>query len=377
MSPNISDEDDPNFVWFTGVPDATPLTPSLTITDEDGSILQETNDFSVFTGIVYRNDTRALEKYLEIGSWAIPRAPDIPPSLVGNSNAMDYFYKAAEDGCVDTLRMLLARGIRESTQFPARIRFKERGYELLHVAAKWGQHNLVQFLLENQPLYAEIHERDPEGRTPILAAAHFYAIKFLADETINPARNERVVNLLLDHGACAGDAVSFENTGKPFETVLTLAARWASADLIRRLIEEGASIHTKVTKAKWAPGSSSHLETFEVDALFIACTFANLDAVKLIIGNLQVTMHGEEISHFQDNRGSFPIHWATQNDSSPGLCRDWLLKEMVPNITSMIDFLLNLDPTTINAQDNEGNTPLHYATLAMGRHNGLFAPVFT
>src|SRR5687768_5009137 len=100
MSSSISDEDDPNGVWFTGVPDATPLYPSLTITDEDGSILHETNDFSVFAGIVYRNDTRALEKYLEIGSWAIPRAPDIPPSLIGDSNAMDYFYNAAADGCV-------------------------------------------------------------------------------------------------------------------------------------------------------------------------------------------------------------------------------------------------------------------------------------
>ncbi|CAG7562027.1 unnamed protein product [Fusarium equiseti] len=382
MDPTISFTSNPPYRPFTdaAVEDRGAwfrLQPNVTATDKDGSILYEQRDFTLLCTIVSYNDTRALREYLANGSWAVPRAPDIPSELIGDTLRGDYFHNAAADGCLGTLQMLLARGIKENIQSPARIRFKHRGYELLHVAVKWGHIDVAQFLLQNQPLYADIHERDPKGRTPILVAADFYATKFLAGEGGDPARNERVVNLLLDYGACATDVIPSTYEDKPAETVLTLAARWAGPELIKRLTGQGADVHTKVEKAEWRLDFWNNHEITEVDALFIACTCANFDAVKTLIGILQVTMQAEEISHLQDSRGSLLIHWATQNDTAHRACYDWLLKERVPNITKIVDFLLSLNPTTVNAQDNEGNTPLHYATRAMGRHKGLFAPVFT
>ncbi|RBR23433.1 uncharacterized protein FIESC28_03812 [Fusarium coffeatum] len=360
-----------------------PLQPNVTATDEDGSMLYEQRDFTLLCTIVSHNDTRALREYLANGSWAVPRAPDIPSELIRDTLRMDYFHVAALNGCLGVLQMLLAYGTKGDVSNPAPIRFKERGYELLHEAVKWGHIDVAKFLLENQPLYADIHERDPHGLTPILSAANFYPTKFFilgSDEAGNPPRNEGIVNLLLDYGASASDVIDYTDMDALSETVLTLASSWAGAVLIKRLIEGGAEIRTKVTKTKRAmkfwnqPG-----DTFEVDALFVACAFANFDAVKTIFGSVQGSMQTQEMCHSQDSRGTLPIHWATQNAILGGGSEfpAWVLQERVPNITAVIDFLLNLDPTTINVQDNDGNTPLHYAARAMGRHDALYAPVFT
>ncbi|EWY84236.1 hypothetical protein FOYG_13996 [Fusarium oxysporum NRRL 32931] len=47
----------------------------------------------------------------------------------------------------------------------------------------------------------------------------------------------------------------------------------------------------------------------------------------------------------------------------------------VLSMTNTIELLASLDPTAINVQDNDGNTPLHYAARSLGRHNMLYIPV--
>jgi ankyrin repeat protein len=357
------------------------LQPYVTITDEDGSIAYEELDLPLMATIVRGDDTRALKEYLTNASWVIPRAPAIPLGLEEYSTDIDYFFYAVLRGALGVLKMLLAHGTESEDPYPpTEIRFKEREYELLNLAARWGHFDMVKFLLENQPLYAELHQRDPEGFTPIASAADFYPTRFLntfIPGGVSAARNEAVINLLLDRGACASDVVLPMGEGdKPPDTVLTLAARWAGPALLRTLIERGADVHAKVIKSDseltfWnSPG-----ETFEVDALFIACSVANFDAVKTLIDYSGVNT---DAIHSRDSRGSLPIHWATQNASADGTggCPAWLLQEKVPNITSIIAHLLDLDPITINAQDNNGNTPLHYATRATGRHDELYSSVF-
>ncbi|KAJ4138776.1 hypothetical protein NW768_002649 [Fusarium equiseti] len=371
---------------YTGVPNFSPLYPELLITDGDGSILRETQDFSVLDGIVRRNDMRTLEQYLEKGSWAIPRAPDVPRQLIGDSPEMEYFFMAAATGSLEALQMLLTHKAEEDNQRPEQIRFGHRRYELLNVAARWGNLNITQFLLENQPLYSYIHDRDSEGFTPILAAANFFETQFLLpfnkEEDLSPGRSERVMNLLLDYGACASDALPpghWENTKTPWQTVLSFSVEWASAALIERLIEAGADVRSKTRAPRSESGLDDRLEeeNFEVEPLFIACSVANLDAVKTIIGSLQGSMSAEEISHIRGIRGTLPIHSATRNTLMTSKDSGWVLQERLPNITAILDFLLDLDPTTINAQDDDGNTPLHHAARAFGRHKRLFAPVFT
>ncbi|SPJ75771.1 related to ankyrin [Fusarium torulosum] len=357
------------------------LQPYVTTTDEDGSIVYEEEDFPLLWTIIRRDDTRALEQYLVTAQWAIPRAPAIPVGLQEYSADLDYFLFAAQRGALGVLQMLLAHGTESNDPHPStEIRFKDRGYELLNVAARWGHFDMVKFLLENQPLYADLHGRDPKGFTPITSAADFYSTRFLVAPFpggVSSIRNEAVINLLLDRGACACDVVL--PTGgreKSPDTLLTLAVRWAGPELLKTLIERGADIHAKVIKSKWGLRFWNETgETFEADALFIACTVANFNAVETLIDYSGVD--AIEIIHSRDSRGSLPIHWATQNalaDGS-GQCSAWLLRERVQNITSIIGHLLDLDPTTINAQDNSGNTPLHYATRAIGRHDELYSPV--
>jgi len=384
MSSTISEEDYGND--FTGYADDTPLHPELTITNADGSIEHERVDFRVLNDIVRRNDTKTLKQYLEKGSWAVPRAPDIPRQCIGDNVDMDYFYAAAFTGSLEALQILLAHKADEDTQRPEKIRFGWRHHELLHTAAKMGHFNVVKFLLDNQPLYADIHERNPDKLTPILAAADFFEMQFRyplnEEDGISAARNERVMHLLLDYGACANDAVlpgHWENTKTPWETVLSYSVTWAGSTLIKRLIEAGADVRSKTRAAKSDVGRDSQLEDeeFEVEPLFFACSFANLDAVKAIIGSLQASMNSEEISHIRGIHGSLPIHWAARNSLRAGEYVGWLLQKRLPSITGIIDFLLGLDPTTINAKDDDGNSTLHHASLAISRHKGVFAPVIT
>ncbi|KAG5663439.1 hypothetical protein KAF25_001375 [Fusarium avenaceum] len=331
--------------------------------------------------IVRRDDTRALKEYLTNASWLIPRAPAIPPGLEEYSTDIDYFPWVVYRGSLGVLKMLLAHGTEnEDPHPPAKIRFKEREYELLNLAAKWGHFDMVKFLLDNQPLYAGIHEQDFEGFSPIISAADCYPTDYLTPGIpgkASAARNEAVINLLLDRGASASDAVPPMGEGdKTSDTVLTLAAKWAGSALLGRLIERGADVHAKVTKLDWqltlwnSPG-----KTFEVDALFIACTVANFDAVKTLIDHSGVDT---DVIHSRDSRGSLPIHWATQNAVADGIssCSVGILQDKVQNITGIITYLLDLDPATINAQDNTGNTPLHYAAGAFGSHDELYSPVF-
>ncbi|RGP66166.1 hypothetical protein FSPOR_6786 [Fusarium sporotrichioides] len=360
------------------------LHPYVTTTDEDGFILYEEEDFPLLDQIIKENDARALRQYLTNAPWAVPAAPDIPAALKGDSIGSDYFLTAACSGGLDVLQMLLAHGSEgKHHQSPTKIRFKERGYELLNEAAKWGHVEMVQFLLDHQPLYADINEHDPNGFTPIASAASFYHTRNLVpynDIGVSASRNEAVINLLLDRGACAFDVVlPGVDVEKPPDTVLTLAVRWASSSLITTLVKRGADVLTKVTKTKWRLGFwRENSGNFEVDALFIACAIANFNAVNVLTDCLVVGFDAADIKCRRDSRGSLPIHWATQNAFADGCGQtsDEGLREVVQGITSIAEYLLDLDPASINSQDYNGNTPLHYANRAIGRHDKLYAPIF-
>lgn len=89
------------------------------------------------------------------------------------------------------------------------ITFQDRHFLLLNLAANCDHIDIVRFLLDNQPLYARIHERTWSKLTAILRAADAYNITrqnpISSQESFD--RKEAVMNLLLDRGACASDVI--------------------------------------------------------------------------------------------------------------------------------------------------------------------------
>ncbi|KAM0197739.1 hypothetical protein ACHAPI_004464 [Fusarium lateritium] len=187
------------------------------------------------------------------------------------------------------------------------------------------------------------------------------------------------MNLLLDRGASASDTVlpmdDEENTPN---TVLTLAAQWAGPEMIKRLIACGADIHAKVDYYSGDLGFTSGPEYIsDVTALFAACLFGNFHAARTLIDSRGVDVDLTDMTRSYDTCGLLPIHWASRNNLLQEF-RDVpasAFQERAQNTINTIGLLLDYDPTTINIQDNEGNTPLHHAIYTLGLNQRFHASI--
>ncbi|WJG37046.1 ankyrin repeat-containing domain protein [Fusarium oxysporum Fo47] len=228
-----------------------------------------------------------------------------------------------------------------------KIKFESGEVLLLNEATQYGQVDIVRFLLNHQPRYASIYERDQSDSTALLSAASAQGLP-------GPAESEAMINLLLDRGASASD-VSNEDA-RISNTVLTLVTQWAGSPLIKRLIDDGADIYTKVER---------------VNALYVACTHANFEAVKTLIDCRGAELDTLDVLWQRDSRGSLPLHWVTQSDlpkESFGYSNAGV-RDKAQSIANIVELLFGLDPTIINLlcarggdasiQNTEGQTPLH------------------
>jgi ankyrin repeat protein len=351
----------------------------LTITDRDGSILHEDEYLSLLNEIVLQNDLKALKQYFTSAPWAIPQLPNGRGELV---EALDLFLLAVESGSLDILQWLLTNATRDADSSQP-IRFKIRGYQLLNEAARYGHIEVVQFLLDHQPLYASIHDRDTKGYTAMLSATDVYSDRYVYTaewDKVCLENNEAIINLLLDRGGCASDTIlPMTDAEKTPDTILTLVVTWAGPGLIKRLIDCGADVHATVTKWTMNIGLGTSFPTVSgVNALAVACYHANFKAVKTLMDCRGIGVDVAGMACFRDSLGGLPIHWATRNELPNEFehVPESLLHEGVRNITSLIGLLLNLDPTAINMQDRDGFTLLHYATETFGRNSKLYTHIF-
>ena len=235
---------------------------------------------------------------------------------------------------------------------------------------------MVKFLLDHQPQYANIQDRDNKGCTAILSAADVFSERYCFQPKWNEVclkNNEAVINLLLDRGAYASDTVLATYNEETLDTVLTLVVKWAGPELIKRLIDCGANVHATITKWTKFMGASAS----GVNALAVACYHANIKAAKSLIDCRGVITAARMVCS-RDSLGGLALHWATQNQLPDNLefVPKSILQERVRGITSLIELLLNLHPAAINTQDQDGYTPLHYATESFGRNSKLYTPVF-
>lgn len=319
----------------------------MTMTCQDGTVLYEWGDDwdALLHRIVVNDDVIALKQYLSIN-------PSVGNECAQNPDSQSPFYTAAACGSVNALQVLLAH--LETTKIkPGFVTYKGLGFRMLHEAASRGQIEMVQFLLDNN---ADIHERDYNDYTPLLAAADIYCTRGYREPSIE--RNTTVMNMLLDRGASASDIVEpwSSDSGVP-DTVLTLAVQWAGAELVKRLIRDGADAHFMLTRVPfrlgWWPWEMDDISN--VSSISIASFYLNLDAIKVILGaGVNIT----DMASVQDSTGSLPLHWATRNYQT-GSSRSFPSTE---DMTRVIELLLENHPQAINHQDVFGNTPLHHAT---------------
>ncbi|KAL7755293.1 hypothetical protein ACKLNR_015050 [Fusarium oxysporum f. sp. zingiberi] len=330
--------------------------------NRDGSVLCKTEDFR----LLYQIAVDSMSAHPEI---------DEAPREDG-----DCFLLAIQNGNLGVLQMLLEH-YRRSHNSTDEIRFQKRGYQLLNEAARRGHVEIVQFLLDSRPLYAGIHDRDCKGYTALASAADIYSSRYPdpADwRDVCVENNEKVMDLLLDYGACASDVVlPINDKGKIPDTVLTLAVQWASPQLINRLIDGGADIQATVTKHPFDLGfwnKGGYIS--DINSLFIACISANFRAVQCLLDGPGADQ--TDMVSSRDSRGSLPIHWATRNQLPDELHNipASFLHERVRKIASVIGLLLDISLVTMNLQDDDGNTTLHYATEHFGRGGKLYTPIF-
>ncbi|KAF5250357.1 hypothetical protein FANTH_4457 [Fusarium anthophilum] len=398
MSSSIQTKNSSPYCRFTKDPNAEfesqglegPWPIPMTMLHTDGSVLYEDPSFNLLYTIIEENNTKALQQYLTIAPWAVSIEQVFTNDLWAVPDRFEYsdwggsyggidmncFQWAAQQGGLGVLKILLDH-VTKGKDPERQIRFDAGSFLLLNDAAQWGQVEMVRFLLDHQPRYACIHERDRSGQTALISAAspcYLDCASVPLERGLRSKESEAVMSLLLDRGACATDAFLPDYEEEIQDTVLTLAAEWAGSQLIKRLIDGGADIYAKVQRGPWDTNFwNLHDRTFEVNALYVACTNANFDAVKTLIDCRGLEVDILDIIWQRDIRGSLPLHWVTQSDLPR---EDSIAEDKAQNIANIIELLLNLDPTTINVPDNDGNTPLHYASRSRSRHNKIYILIF-
>ncbi|KAF5720968.1 hypothetical protein FMUND_3871 [Fusarium mundagurra] len=341
----------------------------MTMLDRNGSVLCETDQFDLLFAIIYRDDVAILKQYLDIAPWAIEENEKL-------SRCSSFFYTAVSQGSLGALKTLLPyyNKVIEPSQ---RITFRERGFTLLNEAARRAHMEIVEFLLDNQPLYADIHERDYTGCTAIAAASDLYSTRYIEAFHWQPSvdRSEAVMNLLLDWGACPTDVVARAHQDSPWklETVLSMTSEWAGAEMIKRLVSGGADVHAQFTK------DSLQLRLYDeqdhivhnVTAIHMASFRGNSVAFETLLAHHGDAVSALEMISSRDSRGATPLHWATRNNLfNPNS------HETAHKVKTTIDLILKIDPEMVNVQDFEGNMALHYAARYLGGNGEVFMPIF-
>ncbi|KAI1014466.1 hypothetical protein LB504_012239 [Fusarium proliferatum] len=345
-----------------------PYTP-MTMVDHNGSVLCETDKFDLLLAIIHRDDVTTLEQYLDIAPWVIEEIEELPLYY-------SFVYTAVSNGRLGVLRTLLS--YYERVMGPIqRITFRKRGFTLLNEAARRGYLDIVEDLLQNQPLYADIYERDYTGCTALAAALDPYSTRYMEPFNWQPSvdKSEAVINLLLDWGACPTDVVApghEDSSWKP-ETVLSMASEWAGAKILKRLVDGGADVHARFTK------DSLQLRLYDeqdhivdnVTAIHMASFRGNFPALKTLLAHHGGTITPLEMVSSCDSRGSTPLHWATRNNLfNPNSY------ERAQNIKATIDLILDMCAGIVNIQDAEGNAALHYASQYFGGNGEVFMSIF-
>ncbi|KAF7554801.1 hypothetical protein G7Z17_g2643 [Cylindrodendrum hubeiense] len=319
------------------------------IVDEDGERLYEAEFGGLFLTMVKHNDVAMIKRYLTKYTWPIW------PGVVVTDNA---FWNAVHYGSSDALHMLLEHEGAYPSQPPS---YKAQ-MTMLNEACFSARIDMVLYLLDSQAAFASIQERDGDCRMNALLSAAC-SLTDMADMYNHEPRSEfvtrreKLMALLLDRGACARDVLLRPHLGEqPEDTVLTLAISRASAKMVKRLLSEGADMHTKTMHF----GFPNFEEEFITDAtaLHFGSQYCNIDGIRVLI---EQSDNAADMVACRDSFGRLPLHYA-----AAGRCPILASGRVIEDETQLyirptMDLLLDVCPATINVQDKKGDTALHHA----------------
>lgn len=341
----------------------------VTLVDEDGVILYESEYSGLFHAIIKENDVFLLNQRLAKYPQRFWQA---------EIDMDDLFLIASSSGSTDALRVLLENCAARPNKTEL---IDARGSLLLHTACQNAHIDTVRFLLNSESIFrdtyagiGDIHTRDNYGRTAILSAAdsfpHLADGKDITRE--RAARSDEVMRLLLDRGASACDHIDWEDEppivpyaslilcgGKVSGTVLSLAMAGASYQLVKRLIEEGADMHTKEGRYFSARNTKSEYTAQDITPLHIGSFYSNADGIQALLGYRSTNVNLIDMVSCRDSCGCLPLHLAARG---PSPLKDSLTGGYsIPSTVATIKLLLDIIPSMINSQNKQGETPLHYA----------------
>ncbi|PIG81433.1 hypothetical protein AARAC_005690 [Aspergillus arachidicola] len=353
----------------------------VAIIDTDGSELHEDEFGSLLARIIESNDVPMLNQYKE----------KHPRGITCSSEAreMDPFFVACRHGSTDVLRVPLEHYHDNLGQTAS---LDERDIVLLNVACEYGQVETALFLLDSQPPLGSLGAKMPGYETALLSAAQ--SIWNLSDELQyheNEAldcvdkrltRSEQLIDILLDRGALVHDVTMCpaediaEVKPQPLHTVLGLAISRADYKLLKRLVDEGANVHTR-QECLGIGGltfKEKHASFRDTTALHYGSMFWNVEGVQALFDLRGTDVDTADMVSVRDSLGRLPLRWAAAGagDSDKAIIPEGVI---VQRILDTFELLLLGNPTAINVQDNQGKTPLHYAvaTHASGDRNNLYS----
>ena len=333
--------------------------------DENGAKIFETDTGDLLYTIIERNDTATLNRYLE--KFPLILTPRLPYDE-------DAFYIAARDGRTDVLRVLLEYYAAHPTQTEGP---NARGYLLLNVACRYAQIGTARFLLDNQPALGEIHARSEGGGTALLMAATSLACaeNDRHDSILEyVARGEQLMQLLLDKGADARDVLpcawASPKDGQPCKTVLGLAICRASPKLVKRLINQGADVHAKQSLSIMHGPLGQLDRVWDVTPLHVSSFYLNTEGIQVLFDHRDNSIDIADMVLCHDTNGRIPLHLAAGSEEHI-LPQD----DIISHAISTTELLLASNPSTVNSQDNQGQTALHCAVSTYTRMRGKYLDV--
>ena len=136
------------------------------------------------------------------------------------------------------------------------------------------------------------------------------------------------MRLLLDRGASARDHIDWEDEPpivpyaslilcgeKVSGTVLSLAMAGAGYQLVKRLIEEGADVHTKEGRYFGARNIKSEYTAQDITPLHIGSFYSNADGIQALLDYRGCNVNLIDIVSCRDSCGCLPLHLAARGPS--------------------------------------------------------------